>query len=197
MARQNKRNPNAPKGTPTPNAAKARRVEKGQATRQADIKDFGNVLKKFGDGLKKAVEKRQAEQAFKHFSMPVEDAAVHSFSVPTPLTKPEQMVKHGDRLQWFWTESGCNVIATLIMRDSDRPEDYGVVHGSRAGEWVVDVIGPNGSACFMLNADQAKVIGEHVLSAVYWRFAYLEYMDEYAEPQEPEAEVIPIYEKDD
>ena len=51
------------------------------------------------------------------------------------------------------------------MRDSPRPE-LGQRHGSRAGEWVVDVIGPNGSACFQLNADQAKVIGENVLSAV-------------------------------
>jgi hypothetical protein len=189
-----KKNPNEPKGTPTPNAAKGRRVERNQATRQAEIRDLGGMLRTFGDGLKKAVEKRQAEQAFRHFSMPVEDQAVHSFSVPTSLVKPEQMMKKGDRLQWFWNDFGCTVIATLIMKDSPIPEDWGVKHGSRAGEWVVDVIGPNGSALFQLNADQAKVIGEHVLSAVYWRFAYLEYIDEY---QEPEAEVIQIYDKDD
>ena len=198
MARQ-KRNPNAPKGQPTPNAAKARRVEKGQAARQGEMRDIGGMLKKFGEGLKSAVEKRQAEQAFRHFSMPVEDAAAHSFSIPTPLTKPEQMIKHEDRLQWFWTESGCNVIASLIMRDSPRPEDWGVKHGSRAGEWVVDVIGPNGSACFQLNADQAKIVGEQILSAVYWRFAYLEYMTEYVGEFEEvaDAEVINIYEKDE
>lgn len=197
MARQ-KRNPNAPKGTPTPNAAKGRRVERGQATRQADIKDFGSMLQKFGEGLKKSIEKRQAEQAFRHFSMPVEDQAVHSFSVPTSLMKPEKMVKHEDRLQWYWTESGSVVVATLIMADSPIPEDWGVKHGSRAGEWVVDIIGPNGSACFQLNADQAKAIGEAVLSAVNWRFAYLEYMPEYVGEFEEvtDAEVIHFYEKE-
>jgi hypothetical protein len=184
------------KAGPTPNAAKGRRVEKNQATRQAEIHDLGGALRKFGEGLKKSIEKRQAEQAFRHFSMPVEDQAVHSFSVPTSLVKPGKMVKHGDRLQWFWYEFGCTVIATLIMKDSPVPEDWGVKHGSRAGEWVVDVIGPNGSALFQLNADQAKVIGEHVLSAVYWRFAYLEYIDEYQEP-ETDGEVIQVYDKED
>jgi hypothetical protein len=176
----------------TPNAAKARRLEKDRITRQAEIRDLGGALKKFSEGLKKAVEKRQAEQAFRHFSMPVEETVAHSFSIPCPLTKPEKMMRHGDRLQWFWTHDGCTVIASLIMEDSPVAEDLGVVHGSRAGEWVVDVIGPNGSACYRLNADAAKVVGEHVLSAVYWRFAYLEYMDEY---QEPEGEVIQIYDK--
>lgn len=186
------------KTEPTPNAAKGRRVERNQAHRSAEMRDIGGMLKTFGEGLKKAVEKRQAEQAFRHFSMPVEDQAAHTFSVPTSLIKPEQMVKHGDRLQWFWTESGCTVIASLIMEDSPRPEDWGVKHGSRAGEWVVDVIGPNGSACFQLNADQAKNIGEMVLSAVYWRFAYLEYMTEYVGEFEEvaDAEVIQIYDKE-
>lgn len=205
-----KRNPNEPKGTPTPNAAKARRTERNQATRQAEIRDLGGMLKTFGEGLKKAVEKRQAEQAFRSFSAPMEDQAVHSFSIPSPLTKPEQMVKKTDRLQWFWTESGCTVIASLIMADSAYPDEWGVKHGSRAGEWVVDVIGPNGSACFQLNADQAKVIGEFVLSAVYWRFAYREYMPEYIGEFEDVTDVVedsnipqgtiismPIYNKDD
>ena len=155
------------------------------------------MLEKFSEGIKKAVEKRQAEEAFKHFSMPLEDQVTHSFSIAAPLTKPEKMIRHGDRLQWYWAESRCTVIATLIMADSDRPEDWGVVHGSRAGEWVVDIIGPGGSALFQLNADQAKSIGELTLSAVNWRFAYLEYMDEYAPDEEnPDGEVIQIYEKD-
>ena len=158
-----------------------------------------------GSALREAMEKRKEKEAKESFSAPTtEDAAVHTFEIPSQLTKPQKMMKRGDRIQWFWTSNGHTVIASLITKDSVITEDIGVRHGSRRGEWVIDVIGPQGGALFQMNADQAQAIGELTLSAVFWRMAYLNYMDEYQEVEpeteaktvEVDGEVIPLYEKD-
>lgn len=196
---------------PTSNSAKARRVEKHQVERKEDLKTGGSelstALKKFTEGVKRAVEKRQAEQIFKSFSVPsVEDAAVHTFSIPTSLTKPETQLKRSDRIQWFWPQvNAISVIATQIMTDSPCVYEEDQRHGDQAGDWVVDVIGRDGGALFRMTAETARAVAEYALSAVYWEHAWREYVETYPVPQDDprstasegrlSAEVIPIYDK--
>jgi hypothetical protein len=192
------------------NAAKKRQQERKQPRqlKPEEIERIKGGLKTIMEGIKTMSEKRNSTENFKKFGpKPVEDEAANFYEGGGSLTKPKRQVIHGDRIQWYWLIGECTVIASLVTKDSPYTEDVGT-HGSRAGAWTVDVLGPSGGALFALPGETARVVGEAILSAVGWEFAwrdfYKDYLGEFEEQKEEpssmrnlSAEVIPIYNKEE
>ena len=196
------------------NPAKARRIERKQL-KPEDMEKFKEGLQKLGDNIKSMMEKRKELDSVKEFSKHVEDINAEHYGLRGVLSKPEQQMVRGDRIQWYWPAvEGISVIATYVTKDSVYEEDKGR-HGASAGQWAVDVVGPSGSALFQLPAETAKTVADFMLSAVGWEFAWRDYFGEYGEfeersdiPETPEmqvkntaegslgATVTPIYRQD-
>ena len=200
------------------NPAKQRRVERNapRTLKPEDAERLKDGLKKLAESLKNMKEKRDQMESIKKFTEPVEDKLSDHYSLTGALSKPEKQMVRGERIQWYWPAvEGISVIATYVTKDSPWtdtshapavPKDG---HGSRAGQWVVDAVGPSGNALFQMAPETAKAVADHLLSAVGWQLTWRDFFGDYVGEFEESAEVptagegnlsaniIPIYKKED
>jgi hypothetical protein len=96
------------------------------------------------------------------------------------LREPDKSVPRHGRIQWYWNCGKSVVIASYSKEDSVSTEDVlNAKPGARKGDWVIDVIGYNGSALFTQTTVEAKAVAEAIFSAIGWEH---EWSKHYTDP---------------